>query len=83
MLLDALTRGMRNQSVTDLQTYLSFIAQNISEIPQIPVTGFYGEQTENAVSTFQRLFGITVSGAVGPVTWAQIAREYDALRDAA
>ena len=76
-----LTRGMRNQAVTDLQTYLSFIAQNISEIPQIPITGFYGEQTENAVSTFQRLFGITVSGAVGPLTWAQIAREYDALKE--
>ena len=75
-----LTVGMRSQAVTDLQTYLSFIGQNINEIPQIPVTGYYGEQTENAVSTFQRLFGITVSGSVGPVTWAQIAKEYDALK---
>ena len=76
-----LTPGMRNQAVTDLQTYLSFIGQNIREIPQIPITGYYGELTENAVSTFQRLFGIDVSGSVGPVTWAQIAREYDALRE--
>lgn len=76
-----ITPGMRNQSVTDLQTYLNFIAQNISEIPLIPITGYYGEQTENAVSEFQRLYGIPVSGSVGPVTWAQIAREYDALRD--
>ncbi len=76
-----LTPGMRNQAVEDLQTYLSFIGRNISEIPEIPVTGYYGEQTENAVSIFQRLFGITVSGAVGPVTWAQIAREYDALKE--
>ena len=76
-----LTPGMRSQAVTDLQTYLSFIGQNIREIPQIPITGYYGEQTENAVSTFQRLFGIDASGSVGPVTWAQIAREYDALRE--
>ncbi len=76
-----LTKGMRNQSVTDLQTYLSFIAQNISELPSVAVTGYYGDQTENAVLTFQRLFGITESGAVGPVTWYQIAREYDALRE--
>lgn len=75
-----LTVGMRNQNVTDLQTYLSEIGKNIAAIPQIPVTGFYGEQTENAVSEFQRLYGIPVSGAVGPVTWAQIAREYDALQ---
>lgn len=77
-----LTLGMRNADVTDLQTYLSFIGSNISEIPVIPVTGYYGEQTENAVSVFQRLFGITVSGSVGPVTWAQIAREYDSLKNA-
>lgn len=76
-----LTFGMRNQSVEDLQTYLNFIGQNIAEIPVVPVTGYYGEQTEAAVREFQRLFGITVSGAVGPVTWYQIAREYDALRE--
>ena len=76
-----LSIGMRGDNVTALQTYLSRIAENINEIPVIPVTGYYGEQTENAVSEFQRLFGITVSGAVGPVTWYQIAREYDALQD--
>ena len=75
-----LTVGMRNQNVTDLQTYLSEIGKNIAAIPEIPVTGYFGEQTENAGSTFQRLYGIPISGAVGPVTWAQIAREYDSLR---
>lgn len=77
-----LTVGMRNQAVEDLQTYLSFIGNNIAEIPTIPVTGYFGEQTENAVSTFQRLYGIPVSGSVGPLTWYQIAREYDALIEA-
>ncbi len=76
-----LTEGMRNQSVTDLQTYLNFIGQNIAELPEVSVTGYFGEQTEAAVREFQRLFGITVSGSVGPVTWYQIAREYDALRE--
>ena len=74
-----LSLGMRNESVTDLQTYLNLIGRNIPEVPEIPVTGYYGEQTQNAVSEFQRLYGIPVSGAVGPVTWYQIAREYDAL----
>lgn len=76
-----LTEGMRSDDVRDLQTYLSFISSNISEIPSVSVTGYFGEQTKNAVSVFQRLYGIPVSGAVGPVTWYQIAREYDALRE--
>lgn len=74
-----LSIGMRGQNVTDLQTYLNLIGRNISEIPIVPVTGYFGEQTQNAVETFQRLFGIPVSGAVGPVTWYQIAGQYDFL----
>ncbi len=75
-----LTVGMRGQNVSDLQTYLSLIGRNISAIPEIPVTGYYGTQTENAVTAFQRLYGIPVSGSVGPITWYQIAREYDFQR---
>ncbi len=76
-----LTEGMRNENVRDLQTYINLISRNINEIPNVSVTGFFGEQTENAVSTIQRLYGIPVSGAVGPVTWYTIAREYDALNN--
>ena len=76
-----LTKGTRGEAVSDLQTYLSFIAQNINDLPDVSVTGYFGDQTENTVRTFQRLFGLTESGAVGPVTWYQIAREYDALRE--
>lgn len=77
-----LSLGMRDNNVQDLQTYLSLIGRNITEIPEIPVTGYFGEQTENAVSEFQRLFGLEPTGAVGPVTWYTIAQEYDALVDA-
>lgn len=72
-----LTEGMRNDSVRDLQTYLTVIRQNIPQIPELSVTGYYGEQTRNAVEEFQRLFSLPVSGAVGPVTWANIANQYD------
>ncbi len=76
-----LTEGMRNESVSDLQTYLVLISDNINEIPRTSVTGYFGEQTENAVRVFQELYGLPVSGAVGPVTWYAIAREYDALNN--
>ncbi len=74
-----LSEGMSNQSVRDLQTYLSFIGENYSELPQLSITGYYGDQTRAAVETFQRLFGLDVSGAVGPITWNTIANEYNAL----
>ena len=77
-----LTKGIRNDSVADLQTYLSAISQIIREIPTVSVTGYFGDQTEAAVKEFQRLFGLEVLGSVGPVTWALIAREYDALVNA-
>jgi len=74
-----LTEGMENESVRDLQTYLSTIGGAYPEIPEIPITGFFGEQTRDAVFTFQRLFGLPENGAVGPVTWYYIAREYDSI----
>ena len=77
-----LSRGMRNENVSDLQSYLRLIASNINEIPTVEVDGIYGQQTENSVRRFQELYGIPVTGAVGPVTWYSIAREYDALNNA-
>ncbi len=74
-----LTEGLRNDSVRDLQTYLSTIGRFYPELPEIPVTGYYGSQTVAAVSRFQELFGLNVSGAVGPVTWNDIAKQYDFL----
>ena len=74
-----LTKGLRNEAVSDLQGYLARISDNITEIPKVSVTGYFGDQTEAAVGEFQRLFGLDVTGAVGPVTWAFIAREYDSL----
>lgn len=74
-----LTEGMSGENVRDLQTYLSLIGQNYSSVPQIPVTGYYGNQTREAVTAFQNAFGINPSGAVGAVTWNTIAEQYDFL----
>ena len=75
-----LSEGMQNEDVRDLQTYLSFIGRTYPEIPEIPVTGYFGEQTRDAVYTFQRLFGLPISGLVGHSTWYAIAEEYNALK---
>ncbi len=74
-----LTEGLRNQAVSDLQTYLNTIGTYYAQLPELPVTGYFGSQTTAAVETFQRLFGLNVTGAVGPVTWNEIAKQYDFL----
>ena len=75
-----LSEGMRSDSIRDLQTYLSFIGSVYPEIPEIPVTGYFGTQTRDAVYTLQRLFGLPQSGLVGVNTWNTIADEYNALK---
>lgn len=78
-----LAEGMQNEDVEDLQTYLSFIADFYTQIPKIPVTGYFGSQTRDAVTVFQRLFGITANGIVGANTWSAIATQYDFLKETA
>lgn len=74
-----LTSGETGENVRTLQTYLRLISQNIKGIPSVTVDGVYGKNTENAVSAFQQLYGIPVTGYVGPVTWLEISRQYELL----
>lgn len=76
-----LSEGQRSSDVAELQTYLSYIADFYNDIPKIPVTSYFGEQTRAAVEVFQRLFGIPVSGVVGALTWYEIANQYNFLLD--
>lgn len=74
-----LSEGMSGENVRDLQKYLSLIAKNYANIPDVAVTGYFGEQTRAAVTAFQNAFGLTPNGAVGAVTWNTIASQYDFL----
>lgn len=72
-----LSEGQEGEDVRDLQTYLRGIAEYTGVIPVIPVTGYFGTQTRDAVSALQAQNGLPVNGAVGPVTWNLIRRLYD------
>lgn len=74
-----LTLGAVGQDVRDFQTYLSTIAKNNGEIPDITVDGVFGPETRDAVYAFQRINSIPTTGAVGPVTWNALAEQYDAI----
>ncbi len=74
-----LTQGAVGDNVSDLQRYLRTISETLGNIPQVTVDGIYGENTRDAVSVFQSIYGLTVTGAVGPVTWQKIAEIYDSI----
>ena len=74
-----LTVGSDSEEVVLLQQYLNYISNTYPEIPQIPITGYYGTRTRESVVAFQRRFGIPVTGNVNGITWDAITREYSTL----
>ncbi|MBE7012434.1 MAG: spore cortex-lytic protein [Ruminococcaceae bacterium] len=71
--------GSQGEYVRIIQEYLLRISENYDEIPRVTVNGTFGETDVEAVSAFQELFGLEVTGFVGPATWAAIAEEYNDL----
>lgn len=71
-----LSLGSTGIGVTELQYLLSFIGEFNEELPTLAVDGIFGTQTQNAVSTFQRLYGLGVTGVVDTQTWETIYRAY-------
>ncbi len=75
-----LRRGSSGPSVVVVQTSLNRISQNYPAIPKLStVDGIYGSRTEETVRTFQRIFGLTPDGIVGPATWYALVRLYTAV----
>jgi len=75
-----LRRGSTGPNVVVLQVALNRISQNYPAIPKIPSNdGIFGSRTEAAVIAFQRIFGLTPDGIVGPGTWYEIVRLYTAV----
>lgn len=72
-----LQNGARGPSVVQMQVMLNRIGQNYPAIPRVsPTDGIFGQQTENAVRAFQRIFNLTEDGIVGKSTWYQMVRLY-------
>lgn len=71
--------GSENEYVSLLQEYLNYIANTYDQIPTVPVTGYFGALTYNAVAAFQRLFAIEESGTVDLETWNAITEIYEDL----
>ena len=64
-----------------LQYFLSVLSAFDPYIPPVSVDGVFGAATENAVRSYQRLFGIDPSGVVGSVSWNSILDTYLVLTE--
>ena len=67
--------GSSGESVRQVQRCLNNISNRFPAIPRLAQDGAFGNMTRDAVITFQRIFGLTEDGVVGPVTWDKIMSE--------
>ena len=73
--------GSAGEDVRVIQRELNRIAVNYPAIPRIPETnGFYGQDTENAVRTFQSIFNLTPDGIVSKATWYKVKSIYNGIK---
>ena len=75
-----LREGMQNEYVRTLQQYLTEIHNAYPQIPAVSDTGYFGPLTKNAVTAFQRVFGIAPTGYVGAETWSRIGEIYSEVK---
>jgi peptidoglycan hydrolase-like protein with peptidoglycan-binding domain len=46
-------------------------------IPKLAADGIFGKRTKNAVIAFQKQFGLSADGIIGPATWKRIVAEHN------
>lgn len=74
-----LTVGSTGAKVRQMQEQLARIARSYPAIPSVTPDGIYGPATREAVETFQRIFGLPVTGTVDYRTWYRISEIYVAV----
>jgi peptidoglycan hydrolase-like protein with peptidoglycan-binding domain len=62
-----LRKGSTGDDVKHLQNLLNYVYG-----PDLKVDGIFGAKTEAAVKKFQKDYGLTVDGIVGPKTWSML-----------
>lgn len=65
------------QPIRSLQTMLRVIAEDTRQIPTVVPDGIYSPDTVAAVTEFQRIAQLPITGIVDQQTWERISDQYD------
>lgn len=65
------------QPIRSLQTMLRVLGEDDPALPPLVPDGIYGQDTIQAVSTFQRRYSLPVTGITDQRTWEEIVRAYE------
>lgn len=79
--VEELRPGMQNTEVRILQYYLAVIGAYYAAVTPVEITGFYGEDTTASVRSFQKVFGLPVTGTVDCATWIALFEAYAGIVD--
>lgn len=71
--------GTTGPEVAAVQYYLAVIAYFNRTIPLLAIDGIFGEETRDVVYTFQREYGLPVTGEVDAETWYRMTEIYDGI----
>ena len=70
--------GDRGADVQALQYYLAFLGYFYPDLPPIPITGYFGTLTRDAVFSFQNREGLPVTGVVDANVFLRVEQAYRA-----
>lgn len=68
--------GASGNKVSQIQEQLNAIREGYPALPSVRVDGIYGENTQQTVRAFQRVFGLPVTGIIDYPTWYKIQDIY-------
>ncbi len=71
-----LSEGIEGDGVLVLQYYLSYIANYVPTVRSVTIDGSFGPATKEAVISFQRTYGLPITGVVNRLTWNKIQEIY-------
>lgn len=72
----AYTEEDKKKHIAEIQQFLRNISRTNSSIPSVIPSGVYDNRTEEAVTSFQKYYGLPVTGKVDRATWDKLLEIY-------
>ena len=70
-------RANEKEAISNIQRYLrTLISRQNARIFSVPIDGIYDSATRNAISEFQKMYSLPVTGVVDKITFDMLFSEY-------